>query len=295
MIESVNKLVRKYLPKRKGMVFNQLKNDTIKEIEDKINHYSNQVLNFKSAFEGFRRKNIAFLKFLRINTNMKKSNLQSNHSKENTNRFLEIDFLRSIAILLMFVYHFVIDLYFLDINRELFRQPIFIYWNDICFNLFFFIVGISLTIAYRKSIFLEKSTTLIFKTIINRGLKHLAYGLIVTIATFFVMRSNYVLFGTLHFIACSIIIAFPFLKFKKLNLVFAFLCFIIGTTLRTIHPDHSWLASLGIYSTQYTSIDFFPFFSNFPTILIGVAAGNFFTLLIHHKINYIDGGILSSN
>ena len=59
MVENVNKLVRKYLPKGRGLAFNQLKEDTIKEIEDKINHYPRQVLNFKSAFEVLHRKNVA--------------------------------------------------------------------------------------------------------------------------------------------------------------------------------------------------------------------------------------------
>ena len=214
---------------------------------------------------------------------MYKSIENLSNSQNNLSRFGEIDFLRGIAIILMISYHFVIDLYFLGISK-IFLKPIFRYWNDASFNLFFFIVGVSLTISYRNNLFQQHSSQKIFLKNLKRGLKLLAWGMLITLITFFVFPREYIIFGTLHFIGCAIICSFPFLKFKNFNLIFIFLFFIIGNLLQTIQLDHSWLAPLGIHSKSYASIDYFPFFRTFPTVLLGILLGNYYYVSNEKKL-----------
>ena len=57
MVENVNKMIRKYLPK--GKSYPNITNDKIKIIQDKINLYPREILNFKSAHERFYRKSVA--------------------------------------------------------------------------------------------------------------------------------------------------------------------------------------------------------------------------------------------
>ena len=57
MVENVNKMVRKYLPK--GYSYSHITNDKIKAIQSKINLYPRKCLNFKSASETFYKKSVA--------------------------------------------------------------------------------------------------------------------------------------------------------------------------------------------------------------------------------------------
>ncbi len=70
-----------------------------------------------------------------------------------------------------------------------------------------------------------------FETIFNLG-KVFSCGLIITLVTWIFLRRNFVVFGILHFIGISIILAYPFLKLRYGNLLISLLFIFLGTYLK---------------------------------------------------------------
>jgi uncharacterized membrane protein len=192
------------------------------------------------------------------------------------NRFWEIDSLRGIAIIMMIIYHIIFDLYFLeiydfDIHTLGFR--VFLYPIG---TLFLFLVGVCLTISYNRSKknFSEK---VLFKKFLFRGLKVFGLGLIITFFTWFFIGEGFIVFGVLHCIGVSIILAYPFLRFKFSYFVVVFCLFVVivgGVLLRSFTFDFSWLVWLGFIPSGFYTLDYFPLLPWFGVVLVGVLFGN---------------------
>lgn len=180
-------------------------------------------------------------------------------------RFWEIDFLRGIAIILMIIFHIAFDLeYFGLLNFNIESMPWTIFRISI-FSLFFLLVGISLSISRLRG----KQ----FKSYFARGLKVFFWGLIITLVTFIFMKQGFVLFGVLHFIGFSIILSYPFLKLKYLNLLLAVPIIVLGLYLFSISFNFSWLLWIGLKPHGFYTIDYFPLLPYFGIILIGIFLG----------------------
>src|SRR5262245_25826637 len=129
-------------------------------------------------------------------------------------RLWEIDTLRGVAIVLMVFFHFMWDLNFFQI------YPLNIYgraWQSFArfiATLFLFVVGVSLTLSYNREVQQSGSTHLFGKYLL-RGAKIFGLGLVITVATYFFVGNSFVVFGILHLIGFSIVLAYPFLKLNK--------------------------------------------------------------------------------
>ena len=86
---------------------------------------------------------------------------------------------------------------------------------------------------------------------------------------------DYIVFGVLHCIGLSIILAYPLIRFRIPALVLGILCIIIGVFLRTtVTVDFPWLLWLGFTPSQFYTLDYFPLLPWFGVVLIGVFLGN---------------------
>ncbi len=180
-------------------------------------------------------------------------------------RFWEIDFLRGIAIILMICFHIAYDLkYFELLNFDINSTPWTIFRISI-FSLFFLLVGISLSIGKERG----KQ----FKNYFKRGLKVFFWGMIITLVSYIFMRQGFVFFGVLHFIGLSIILAYPFLRFTYLNLLFAVPIIVLGFYLFSISFDFQWLLWIGLKPNGFYTVDYFPLLPYFSIILIGIFLG----------------------
>lgn len=180
-------------------------------------------------------------------------------------RFWEIDFLRGIAIILMICFHIAYDLeYFELLKLNIDSTPWTIFRISI-FSLFFLLVGISLSISKERG----KQ----FKDYFKRGLKVFFWGMIITLISYIFMRQGFVLFGVLHFIGLSIILAYPFLRFTYLNLLFAAPVIILGLYLFSTSFDFQWLLWIGLKPNGFYTVDYFPLLPYFGIILIGIFLG----------------------
>jgi len=186
------------------------------------------------------------------------------------NRFWEIDFLRGFAVILMIIFHLFFDLkYFLNLNFGSLNY-LYILLGKITFFLFFLLVGISLRLSYLK----KKNFNYYFK----RGLFIFSLGLVISLITYFIIPSSFIKFGALHFIGFSIILAFIFLRFKYLNLLFGMIFLFFGLFLKSKVFDFNCLFFLGFKGVGFNSVDYFPIFPYFSLVLFGIFLGNFFYL-----------------
>ena len=190
-------------------------------------------------------------------------------------RFFEIDAARGIAIIFMILYHIFYDLYYftgLDIN--LWSGPLWFIGRASAAT-FIFLIGVSLTISFSraKTRLTEKE---MFRKYLYRGTRIFSWGLLITAMTYFFLDKGTIYFGILHFIGLSIILAYPFLKFRQLNVLLGAAIITIGLYLKELAFNTAFLIPLGLKPEIFYTLDYFPLFPWFGAILLGIYIGNTF-------------------
>ncbi|PKM83846.1 MAG: hypothetical protein CVU88_00930 [Firmicutes bacterium HGW-Firmicutes-13] len=189
-------------------------------------------------------------------------------------RFWEIDFLRGLAITMMIIYHSLYNLnYFGSFNFNL-QSGFWLFFTRFGASIFIFLVGLSLTLSFSRQIKNIESSGAVYLKICKRGLKIFFWGLLVTLVTRIFIREGFVVFGILHFIGISIILSFPFLRLRHLNILIGFLLILLGAFIGSFRINFPWLLWLGLKTNSFYSIDYFPFLPWFGVILIGIFFGN---------------------
>jgi uncharacterized membrane protein len=185
-------------------------------------------------------------------------------------RFWEIDLLRGIAIIMMIASNLITDLqYFANYPSS----PFWWAFARTTAFIFIFLVGLSLTISYARVKDSLSARKLHFKYI-KRGLYIFGLGLIITLATFIFIRTDFIIFGVLHLIGISIILAYPFLKIKKYwSLVFGLLFILAGALIKNLEVSSLWLLWTGLVPAGFRSIDYFPLLPWFGVVLLGLFFG----------------------
>jgi len=190
-------------------------------------------------------------------------------------RFWEIDMLRGIAIIMVVIYHLAWDLYALagwDINLF---GGFWHYFQRVTANTFIILVGVSMTVSYRRARQAMGPDVKIFPKYLRRGVTLLAWGMSISLVTWLALGKGYVQFGILHFIGLSIIIAYPLLRFRYLNLALALVVFfLLPPLVNAIAVNNTALVWLGISPPGYYAVDYFPLIPWFSGILLGLFLGN---------------------
>src|ERR671916_809206 len=190
-------------------------------------------------------------------------------------RFWEIDVLRGIAVLGMVLFHFSYDLaYFAGLfDVGFFRSGLGLYVARFGGAAFIFLAGLSLTLSYQRAVNTRPSGWNLFRKYLGRGLWVFSFGVLITFFTWIFVPEDMIVFGILHLIGASIILAYPFLKLKLPNAVLGLGCVIVGLYLRDFDADHAYLAWLGV-KPDFFMLDYWPLFPWFGVMLLGIFAGN---------------------
>lgn len=182
-------------------------------------------------------------------------------------RFWEVDAARGVAILMMVAYHFTFDLYAFggyDVDAV---SGFWARFADATASLFLFLVGVSLAISSRRG-------GGGFRKYLLRGLRVFGYGMVLT-AVFLVFGMGIVAFGILHLIGVSIVLSYPFLKFRFANLVLGVVIFAAGLYVQAWDPTGSaWLLPFGVVPEGWAMPDYRPLLPWFGVVLIGLFFGN---------------------
>jgi len=203
-------------------------------------------------------------------------------------RFWEIDFLRGIAIIMMVIYHLLYNLHYFGYYNVNVYSGFWMYFARITATIFIFLVGVSLTISFSKATKISLNEKKIFLKYLSRGLKIFSWGLIITLVTWVFLRKGCVVFGILHLIGISIILAYPFLKLRYWNLLIGLLCIFLGAYLKGFAFDFYWLSWLGFRPAQFYSVDYFPLLPWFGLVLIGIFFGNLLYLDYSRRFQIAD-------
>ncbi len=188
-------------------------------------------------------------------------------------RLWEIDTLRGIAIVEMVFFHFMWDLNFFRVYQT---DILGTAWQSFARNIaatFIFVMGVSLTLSYTR--YQEKNEPVApFSKYFRRGAQVFGLGMLITVATYFFIGRGFVVFGILHLLGASIILAYPFLPLTRwVSLVTGLIFIGLGIYFDRLLAPFPWLIFLGIKQRGFYMVDYYPLFPWFGVALLGIFAG----------------------
>ncbi len=188
-------------------------------------------------------------------------------------RFWEVDTLRGIAVVLMVFYHFIWDLnYFGLYEANMLVGPWQIFARSIA-SIFIFVMGLSLTLSYTRAR-QRAGHSALFKKYLGRGGQIFGLGMVITLVTYFFIGRGFVIFGILHLLGLSLIIAYPFLHYNKwFSLLAGLLIIGLAIYLDRLVVPFPWLIWLGVKQAGIYMVDYYPLLPWSGVALLGVFAG----------------------
>ena len=206
------------------------------------------------------------------------------------NRYIELDLLRTLAIIVMVIYHLCYDLQiFYGWNLGMFDHVAWMIAEKMTAGLFLLLVGCSFAISWNRhgKTFISGEHELSadirkYKKYLLRGLFVIGCGMLVTIATYLMDPVTYVRFGILHMIGVSILLLPIFAYMKEWNALLGMIIVGLGFGLGSgITAQTSLLLPFGLVPPDFATVDYFPLIPWFGVVLIGYSLG--YTIYIRRK------------
>lgn len=116
----------------------------------------------------------------------------------------------------------------------------------------------------------------LFTRYLRRGAFIFAAGMLITLATMALMEEGYIIFGILHLIGLSVVLAYPLITRTGENFILGALLVVAGLFLQQMSFDFPWLLWLGLKPHGFYTLDWFPLLPWFGFVLFGVGLGNIF-------------------
>lgn len=176
-----------------------------------------------------------------------------------SNRIWQIDFIRGIAIILMIIFHLIVDLKeFYAYNLDYFGG----FWyleGKFSAILFMLICGVSSTLG--------RSSTL-------HGYKVFMWSMVLTAVTYVYNENCYILFGILHFLGISLL---SVRIMRKLSIPWLLLVscatILVGQLFAARFVTNPYLFPIGLMTSTFVSMDYYPLFPWYGVFLWGLILG----------------------
>lgn len=179
-------------------------------------------------------------------------------------RWLPVDILRGMAVILMACYHFSFDLNYFGVIHQSFNDSVFwLSFRALIVTCFLTLVGVSLELATDAD---------------NRHYwirigKLVAAALAVTVGSYLMFSQSFIFFGILHFIAVASLIARFFLRFYRINLLFGSAIVAFGIIYSNPLFDQPWLQWIGLMTYKPITEDYVPLFPWLGVVFMGLFLG----------------------
>lgn len=187
-------------------------------------------------------------------------------------RFWEIDFLRGVAIIGMILFHLFYDLNYFGAYTINAHMGLWLILARMTAATFLLLVGVSLALSHSRAT--QKKKGNLGKKYLTRGLKIFSWGLAITVFTWIFLSNDLIIFGVLHLIGVSIILSYPFIRYRYSNLAIGVIIIAIGLYLAEFTFDFYWLVWLGFAPQNFYMLDYFPILPWFGLVLLGIFLGN---------------------
>ena len=179
-------------------------------------------------------------------------------------RNFTVDIVRTIAILMMVVFHFIYDLRtFAYHDWDIPDGPGWKQWRESIVSLFLLCVGVSLVFSHSNSIRWKKFGL--------RFISILGAAILISIVTFYSYPENWIYFGILHFIAIASLLSLPLVNMPRLA-VLAATGLLLATyfdLVNTRWPYYAFFPGL-----PWHPHDFVPLVPWLALVWIGIALGH---------------------
>jgi len=205
--------------------------------------------------------------------NTKISSFIKGKGKKGSMRYAELDLARGLAVFFMITYHMFYDLNYFGISSLNPNSGLLLYFGRFTAILFLLIAGISLTISASRE---DRSSNRwkFIEKFLKRGILILFCAGIVSLGTWIYLGTDgMVIFGILHLIGFSILLAPIYVRGKIVNLFFGLFILIVSPIVHNLNGP-LYLLPLGIMPDNYYSVDYTPFIPWFAFILIGTSLGD---------------------
>jgi uncharacterized membrane protein len=189
-------------------------------------------------------------------------------------RIWEIDALRGLAVVAMIFFHFMWDLWFLGLTAQDITSNSWQAFARSIGGTFTFLLGVSLVLSDAN---LRTKGIDSFRATLKRGLMIFAFGLAISVGTYFFVGDSFVRFGILHHAGVALILAYFFLRLTAWLIGLTSIAIIaIGKYFESIAGPSAWLIPFGLVPPGTNMVDYYPLLPWFGVALLGVAAGKLF-------------------
>jgi uncharacterized membrane protein len=165
------------------------------------------------------------------------------------NRIFTIDVLRTVAIILMVIFHFLYDLKFFGyVDWDTPDGPGWRSFRHVILISFFICLGASLNLSYHQAINWKKFSKRLSQIVLS--------ALAISIVSLFMVPQNYIYFGVLHFIAIASLLCILFANKPLLSLIIGIVIILVFNMdlVSGIWPFTYIRASLPRYSNDYVGL-----------------------------------------